>query len=266
MSVEPGGRALYVVMWSSQTATSIAQFAIGGDGSLSPLNPAYISVMPALERAGPLVLDPRGSYAYVSAIDATFQPEVLQFDLGGDGALSLNSTPALTMVTPGTLTFSPDGNQAYTVSSCTSCSGSEYTVGTAGQLTLAGTMTLGPTTGLSWPVGLLFSPSGAVAYLLSNTGLAILDPPGVYTGMIFPYAVAPNGMLGSPAAALQLPFQGIAAAVYGPRLYVVGIEQIPSVQGFIVHYTIDSGGMLSADDSAVTVPGRPLALVLVAAQ
>jgi 6-phosphogluconolactonase (cycloisomerase 2 family) len=267
MSVEPGGRALYVVMWSSET--TIAQFAIGGDGRLSPLNPAYISVMPALQGAGALVFDPRSSYAYMSAADATNQPEVLQLALGADGALSLDSTPALTLVAPATLAFSPDGSQAYTINECRTCSGSTdavYTVGTAGQLTVAGTMTLGPTTGFSWPVGLLFSPSSATAYLLSNTSLGIVDPPGVMTGMIFPYAVAPNGMLDSPAAAVQLPFEGTRAQVFGPRLYVLGIMRQPPTQGSIAHYTIDSGGNLSADDSAVTVPGAPVALVLVAAE
>jgi len=83
LSVDPHGQFLYLVINPRDSvglSASIAQYSIGNDGTLTPLNPGFINV-PA-SGSGPLALDPSGRYAYLAGTNGSLG-QVAQFSIAG---------------------------------------------------------------------------------------------------------------------------------------------------------------------------------------
>lgn len=270
VSVDPAGGFLYVVTIPQDPAgpsASIEQFSIGGDGTLTPLSPAYIEV-PAFGY-GPLAIDPRGHFAYLAGASSAPGGLVSSFSIAADGRLS-PLTPASVAAPARSIgvTIAPDGQFAYALSLCvdSACDGqvTQYTIGADGALSSTGATTL--TGGNVNPVAMLTDDSGSYAYLLTN--LMGVD---TNTGAVYQYTVGGTGqLLADSPPSLRLASGSVADGTFGSQLYALSALAVGSVSpggagGFIDRYAIGSGGVLSALDSTPLAVSEPAAMALVAA-
>jgi 6-phosphogluconolactonase (cycloisomerase 2 family) len=274
LSVDPNGHSLYVVSTPrdppSLPATSIAQYAIGSDGTLSPLSPPVINV--ATIAGGPLTVDPSGAYAYLAgnalvgeAIAAN--GEVFQFSVAEGGELTPISSPTIMVASnPGAVAISPSGQTAYVLSRCmdTMCDGqvAEYTVGANGSLTPTGAIT--PTASHVIPASLIIDVSESGAYLLTN--LMGVD---TNAGAVYQYAVNSTGSLvPDTPSSLNVSSGAVTQMVLGANLYALssnalGFASGAPTGGHIDHYSIGNGGLLTAVSSIPVAAGYPTAMTLV---
>lgn len=278
LSMSPTGHALYAVIDlhdppSLVANALIAQFAVGNDGTLSPLAPALLTVGGAVG-IGPLIVDPSGTYAYLAGTavmsDAqTVGGTVWQFSVGGDGRLTPmpSQTVGAARYAVG-LALSPGGRTAYILSACTdnTCDGeiAEYTVGTNGMLTPTGaTIATGSRV---MPMSLVPDTSGTSAYLLTN--LMGVD---TNAGAVYQYSIDSTGaLLAATPPSLDLSSGAVAQVVFGPNLYAlssneVGFASGAPTGGHIDNYNIGTKGLLSTAGTASVSSGHPTAMTVVAA-
>ena len=276
LSVNPVSHCLYVVMTPRDPAipltTSIAQYAIGNDGTLSPLSPGVVDV--STMAGGALAVDPSGAYAYLAGqpgVGEAVVPsgEVLQFSVAANGALTLITSPPLPVSPhPVGVTISPSGRFAYVLSTCIddACDGqvAEYTLGGNGVLTATGTPLL--TAPHVVPISLLTDTAESGAYLLTN--LMGVD---TNAGAVYQFAINSTGVLvpDSPAS-LNVSSGSLTQGILGPNLYalssnVVGFASGAPTGGHIDHYSIGAGGLLTTVDTTPVTAGYPLAMAVVAA-
>jgi 6-phosphogluconolactonase (cycloisomerase 2 family) len=269
-SIDPSGRYLYVVVTPLDPAdrvASIAQYAIGVDGKLTQLSPAYVNV--SARAIGPLVIEPSGHYAYLAGATTASTGQISQFSLANDGTLSAlaPASSAATAQTTG-ISIAPSGHAAYVLSRCvdSTCDGqvAEYTLGTDGALTATGSTVL--TGGHVIPIGMVFDASGSSSYLLTNfMGVDTND------GAILGYSIDSNGKLipDSPAS-VGVPSGAVAQTTYGPNLYALSSNSIGAASfqqpgGHIDRYAIGAGGQLSALEAVTVAAGTPTGIAVVTA-
>jgi 6-phosphogluconolactonase (cycloisomerase 2 family) len=274
LSVNPNGHSLYVVITPrdppAPPITSIAQYSIGSNGTLSPTNPASIGV--AIVAGGPLTLDPSGAYAYLAGESVvgeaeTANAEVLQFSVGAGGELTQLASASVAATREAVnVVIAPDGRTAYVLSSCidNNCDGqiAQYTVGATGTLTPTGITT--PSAGHVIPISLVTDTSASGAYLLTNFM-------GVDTnvGAVYQYALNSAGAL-SPATppSLNVSSGAVTQNVLATNLYVlssnaVGFASGSPAGGHIDRYSIGSGGLLTAAGTMDIAAGYPTAMTVV---
>ena len=263
-SIDPSGHYLYVVGLSFSGAPPTApgvvlQFSIGSGGALTSLSPSFVNVSGQV--TGPLAIDPAGQYAYLAAAS-----EVLQFSISGNGTLVPLATPSIATTNAVNVTITPDGHTAYVLSACidTACDGqiSEYKIGTDGTLTSTGSTTA--TDGHVIPIQLETDTSGSSAYLLAN--LMGVD---TNAGSVYQFSIGSTGALqpDSPAS-LGVTSGAVAASVFGPSLYALSSSRVGSPigpqGGYVDHYSIGSGGLLTGKDTISLSSGYPTAMTVVA--
>lgn len=261
-TVDPTGHFLYVVGQDAAHEGSVAQFAIESDGTLSPLNPAYISFPVPSVQAGPnhLVFDSSGQHAYLASAN-----QVALFTVGSDGTLPAPAALTLAAVTNvAGFALAPDGQHAYVLSPD---SISLYTVASTGELAAAGSLDTGGQEALQ----LLFDPAQATtAYVLSAP---LMPPPtgSPHGANVSQYAVDSSGML-SASTGNSTDFFGfvpVEASVFGPSFYVLGLDVPPSADAAPVSpsglgtYSIGPMGLTAGP--VVDVPGIAAGMVFVAA-
>ena len=270
LSVGSQGRFLYVVTSPRDPpgpVASIAQYAIGTDGTLSSLTPGYLSL--ATAASGALTLDPGGQHAYLAGRSPTAPGVIAQFAVGGDGTLAL-LTPAQVAVASAAVAvaIAPDGRNVYALSDCAdpACDGqvAQYAVGMDGALAPTGaTTTMG---GHVVPLAMLLTGGGSNAYLLAN--LMGVD---TNAGVLYQFTINGAGALvAATPASLAVSSGAVAAATYGVSVHVlssnaVGFASGMPTGGHIDHYVIGSGGLLTAAGSTPVATGDPSAIALVVA-
>jgi 6-phosphogluconolactonase (cycloisomerase 2 family) len=267
-TIDPSGRFLYIVtvpLDPPGPSASIAQYSIGGGGTLTPLTPAYVSV-PA-SAVGPLAIEPNGHYAYLAGATSALGGQVFQFSIDNDGAL-VPLTPASVAATQTAngVAIAPSGQTAYVLGSCvdTACEGqvARYTIGTNGTLTATGSTTL--TGGHVIPIAMVVDTSGSSAYLLTNLM-------GVDTniGAVYGYAINNAGdLVPDTPASIGVASGAVAETTYGPNLYALsanarGFASNPQPGGHVDHYAIGPGGRLSAVGTITVAEGFPTGITLV---
>jgi DNA-binding beta-propeller fold protein YncE len=239
-SVDPTGRFLYVVANPPpvvdaivQYEAFIAQYFIGGDGSLRPLTPSYVLVPSTMP--GALAIDAGGQHAYLAGGSAVYP-----FALQADGTLSI-MTPVTATPTATGVALAPGGQFAYVLSRCidTLCEGqlALYTVDTGGQLAPTGVTTLLGSHIL--PLELEFEADGKAGYLLT-------DFMGVdtNTGSLTRNLVETNGMLVGDALVMAVPLGGspVTEILHGGDVYALISSAMPgrsSTGGQVLHYSSD---------------------------
>jgi len=276
LSVDPSGHSLYLVMTPLNPAMpasiSIFQYAIGNDGTLSPLNPAAVDV--AAVGVGSLAIDPTGKYAYLAGGAVvgeaeSVNDEVLQFSIAAGGQLTplLSQTVAATHNAFGVAIF-PSGRTAYVLSACIddACKGqiAEYSVGENGALTPTGATTA--TASHVIPISLNTDTSESSAYLLTN--LMGVD---TNAGMVYQYTFNSTGAL-VPATppSVNVSSGAVAQSVVGQRLYALssnalGFASGAPTGGHIDHYSIGAGGLLALVGTTTLTVDYPKAMAVVAA-
>lgn len=271
-TVDPAGHFLYLVCLESAQGQSVVQFALESDGTLSPLNPAYVSLTAttAAPRPNHLVLDSSGLNAYLASGN-----QVLHLTVASDGTLSSPAaTPVAAVQSVSGFALAPDGQHAYVLGPTTSCgalacsgSVSLYTVNSTGEL--AATTTLLTIGGQQVPVQLLFDPADSTnAYLLTSEGQSA-GVDAVVTGTLVQYSVDSSGML-SPAtgsAAASFDYAPLEASIFGSSVYVLGTPPGPAISppSGLGSYGIGSMGLLTAGP-VTAVPGLATGVAFVAAQ
>jgi 6-phosphogluconolactonase (cycloisomerase 2 family) len=202
VTVDPTGRYAYVTNLgnadgSTPGASTISQYTIGVDGTLTPMTPASFATgtagtAGAGTAAWSLTVDPTGSYAYVvnRSNSGSF---ISQYAIGPTGALSPLGAPTVAAAgRPHFITIDPTGTYAYVAN---------YDGATVSQYTIAGgalTFTAAVATGAQ-PFAVTIDPAGHYAYVTNynNAGagsvsqysigatdgvLTPMTPPTVTTG------------------------------------------------------------------------------------
>ncbi|HEY6921898.1 MAG TPA: beta-propeller fold lactonase family protein, partial [Steroidobacteraceae bacterium] len=277
LSVSPNGHALYVLGSLRDSvgilpATFIIQYAIGTDGTLSPLNPSFLTVASTGGR-GSLTFDPGGAYAYLASTALIGVPQspdgaVLQFSVAGGGELT--AMPSQTVVAPRNavgVAISPSGRTAYVLSACTddACDGeiAVYGVGARGMLTPTGATVATP--GHVIPLSLVPDTSGSSAYLLTN--LMGID---TNAGAVYQYTIDNAGALvAATPPSLNVSSGAVTQFVFGPDLYALssnatGFASGAPTGGHIDRFHIGTGGLLSTAGSISISAGYPIAMTVVA--
>jgi 6-phosphogluconolactonase (cycloisomerase 2 family) len=271
MSVDPKGLHLYVVTLPrdhSGHSVSIAEYSIGGGGTLTPLSPAYVSVSTAMS-AGPLTIGPSGKYAYLAGTTNAVTGQVSQFSIADDGTLS--PLAAASVAAAGQafgVAITPSSRTAYVLSRCVdnACDGqvAEYAIGTNGTLTATGADTV--TGSHINPVAMVTDGSGSSAYLLTNFM-------GVDTnaGAVYQYEIdSAGGLTPDTPVSLSVTSGAVTENTYGPYLYALSSNALGFVSGsptggHVDQYSIGSNGLLSAVNAIPVVAPFPTAMTLVVA-
>ncbi|MGH7120894.1 MAG: beta-propeller fold lactonase family protein [Acetobacteraceae bacterium] len=164
MSMDPTGTYLYVA--NSQDGT-VSQYTVGAGGALAPMTPATVSI--GLGSAPyAVVVDHSGQNAYVvNAKSGSTAGSVIQFVVGGGGALTAASTPAVaTDDFPIGFTLAPGGQFAY-VPNYNSNTVSQYAIGSGAILS-----SLSPPSASAdrTPNAVAIDPTGQYAYSVNLNG------------------------------------------------------------------------------------------------
>jgi 6-phosphogluconolactonase (cycloisomerase 2 family) len=133
MAINATGTRAYVVNRNAgATPATISQYSIGGDGKLTPLTAATVSV-PNLDPVE-MALTPDGRYAYVTSFNTG---KVTQYSVGADGALTVLSPSSVSVTSAVGIAVSPDSGSLYVGSwnaASTTSGVYQFTIGANGQL------------------------------------------------------------------------------------------------------------------------------------
>ena len=273
LSVNPSGHSLYLVTTPHDPPVppviSILQYAIGNDGTLSPLNPATVTF--AAVGVGSLAVDPTGTYAYLAgeAVESeSANGAVLQFSIAAGGELTpiISQTVAATHNAFG-VAILPNGRTAYVLSACmdNACDGqiAEYSVGENGALTATGATTA--TDSHVIPISVTTDTSESSAYLLTN--LMGID---TNAGAVYQYTInSASALVPATPPSLNVSSGAVTQIVLGQRLYALssnslGFASGAPTGGHIDHYSIGTGGLLTLVSTTALTTGYPTAMTLVA--
>jgi 6-phosphogluconolactonase (cycloisomerase 2 family) len=269
--IHPSGRFLYAVgspRDPAGPASSIAQYSIQSNGTLTSLAQAYVNL--SVFASGPLAIDLDGRYAYLPGSTSAPGGLLSQFSINGDGTLT-PLTPAAVAATQGaaTVTIAPSRQTAYVTSACidTACDGQiePYTIGANGTLTPSGPASV--TGAHVIPVDMAIDGSGSNVYLLANAM-------GVDTnaGTVYQYAIdGAGGLVADTPASLPVASGAIAESTNGSDLYVLSANAVGFASGLppgghIDHYAIGSGGLLTAAGTTTVAASLPTSMTLVLAR
>jgi 6-phosphogluconolactonase (cycloisomerase 2 family) len=187
ITMSPDGKYVYVANHGTPPVAgmTISQYAVdAGTGALTPLNPATLPT--AFTYPGGMAVDPTNSYAYLANINGN---SVSQYGIGADGALSSLSPASVPAgIEPVYMAFDPTGRFAYVANytiDVTAPPGtvSQYSVGSAGQLTPLAPATVAAGAGPEW---IAFDAFGKYVYVV-NLGAA--------SGVVSEYAIGTDGTL-----------------------------------------------------------------------
>jgi 6-phosphogluconolactonase (cycloisomerase 2 family) len=261
VSIDPSGRYLYVVASPPgptlvAAPASIAQYSIGSGGLLTPLMQASLT-LPNFA-SGALAFDLSGHHAYLATGGS-----VLQFSIGPTGTLSPLATASVAAANPSGITVAST-QAAYVLSRCVDhlCDGQValYMIGADGSLSATGLTT----TAGSHINPVAMSITGDNAYLLTNFM-------GVDTnsGKLYPYTINSSGAL-VPGGEIDTGSGGVAEALYAGNLYVLTSDALAAIPngsgGHVAHFTLGSGGMLTAAGTTPIAGTNPTALTVVKVQ
>lgn len=273
LSVNPSSHSLYLGIPGTPlppTITAIVQYAINNNGTLSPLNPAAVTIAAAIG-TGPLAFDASGTHAYLAALPGIGEAlsadgEVLEFSVAAGGELTPVPSHTVTGIpNPAGITISPSGRTAYVLSTCIddACLGQieEYSLGESGLTSTGATVRTGSHI---IPVSLTIDTAESAAYLLTNAM-------GVDTnaGAVYQYAINSAGNL-VPATppSLDVSSGAVAQTILGANLYalssnIIGFASGGPPGGHIDHYSIGAEGLLAKVSTTDIASGDPTAMTLI---
>ncbi|GAC1309535.1 MAG: hypothetical protein NVSMB10_16670 [Steroidobacteraceae bacterium] len=163
LAVDSSHHYLYVVNYKSNTVSTVSEYNVGTDGTLTPMT---VPTVPA--GSGPDGITVNNNNVYVVNYGGGAAGSVWRYSIGAGGALTfVGSVPAGAGATA--ITFNAANSFAY-VANFLDGSVSVYSVSQTGALTPASTTTL-PTG--SGPVDVLFDPTGQYAYV-ADLGSAVV--------------------------------------------------------------------------------------------
>lgn len=227
--------AARTVYFTDPGAGEIAQFAVGADGTLTPLDPAGL---PA-HKPRRLAMTPTGADLYATADDG-----VLQFDVADDGRLTPKEPPlAYAGDEPHSIAVHPDGTSVY-VTDEERGKVRQFHVGAGGELAAGNPpyVWAGPDAR-----GVAVSPDGDTVYVLVDRGMAVFD-------------VGADGSLSRRAGAVEVPswkLEDVALTPDGAHMYAT------SADGRVFQFAVGAGGTPVPESPAeIVTGGRPLGIAV----
>jgi DNA-binding beta-propeller fold protein YncE len=202
------------VYFADPAAGSIAQFAVGAGGNLTPLEPSSV----AADRPLRLAMTPEGDDLYATADDG-----ILQYDVAADGRLTPKSPPLRPAFgLPFSIAIHPDGASAYVT---------DLRRGKVLQYDIAGGGRLVPKDPAAVPAGefatgIAVRPNGRTVYVLVKGGIAVFDV-GAGGGL-----VRRPGLVGVPKSGLI----DLALTPDGRHLYAT------SLRGLVLQFDVGDDG------------------------
>ncbi len=252
LAAAPARAAPFVYVTNAVT-DDVSQYDAGPGGLLAALAPPTV---PAADAPGEgIAVSPDGRSVYVAAFAPGFTGgEVLQYDVGVNGALSPKSPPAVQAGdSPRGLAISPDGRSVYVADFGIHGRVLQYDVGPRGTLS-AKIPPTAPAGG--FPFGVAVSPDGRSVYVTDFSLQVSGIPPD---SGVSQYDVGAGGALSPKRPALVTAGRGpigVAITPDGRSVYVAN-----SADGTIAQYDVAPGGALSPKSPAiVTVGARFLAV------
>jgi len=238
MATSPGGSGVTPVSRAYVAGSgdnSVSQYAIGADGSLSPLSTPAVA---AGRAPNCVAVEPSNRYAYAPNWSGN---SVSQYAIGADGSLSPLSTPAVAAGrAPTFVAIGPWGDHAY-VTNQISQTVSQYAIGADGSLSPLATPEVPCDAGPNW---IAVDPWGRYAYVANYNGADVsqytIGADGSLTPMT-PPTVACSGYPSSVAVDLS----GRFAYVVSPGGHNASV---------VAQYAIGATGCLSPLAAAPTVP------------
>jgi 6-phosphogluconolactonase (cycloisomerase 2 family) len=243
---------------------AVYQYAVGADGSLTPLNTASVptGLIPTS-----IVSDPSGRYVYVvNQGDAT----ISQYVVGSGGGLAPLSPTVVNIAAPFpaigayAASIDPSGRFLYVVAvplplnpPVPSASIAQYSIGAGGTLTSLTPAYVSVPAAAMGPLAI--EPSGQYAYLASATSAA--------GGQVSQFFIGNDGTLAplTPAvvAVTRTP-NGVAIAPSGQTAYVLSSCIDTACEGQVAQYTIATNGTLTATGSTTLTGGHviPVGMVI----
>jgi DNA-binding beta-propeller fold protein YncE len=166
LALAQAAAAARTAYFSDPAADAIAQFAVGADGALTPLEPGSVDA----DRPLRLAMTPEGDDLYATADDG-----ILQYDVAADGSLT-PKTPALRPAFgfPYSIAIHPNGASAY-VTDLHRGKVLQYSIVGGGQLEPKDPATVSAG---DFPTGVAVRPNGHTAYALVRGGIAVFDVGG----------------------------------------------------------------------------------------
>lgn len=238
LAVTADGRFLFAASYNDGAEGSVAAFAIGDDGNLSPIGePAMTEGLGAVG----ITLSPDDRRLYVAHMTSG---SISILDVGEDGGLTLSGTR---IAGEGTfsLLFSPTGPHLYAVNAFDATI-SAYTVAADGTLEILASPIA---SGANEPRGIMLSPDGKHIYVSHFNG-------GSGAGSITRFAIRPDGVLHREGLPDPSGGRGASAlAARGDLLYVVNSNQ-RELAGSIAALRIALDGSLSRRDAVLATGGR----------
>jgi DNA-binding beta-propeller fold protein YncE len=227
--------AARTVYFTDPLADEIAQFAVGSDGSLTPLDPAALPADEPLR----LAMTPSGADLYATADDG-----VLQFDVAADGRLAPKQPPIVHAGDePHSIAVHPGGTSVY-VTDEDRGKVRQFDVGPDGELVAKDPPKVWAGPGAK---GVAVSPSGHAAYVLMAGGIAVFD-------------VGADGSLTRRAEPVDVPscaLEDLALTPDGEHIYAT------SADGRVFQFAVAADGTPVAGSPAELVTGgRPLGIAV----
>jgi trimeric autotransporter adhesin len=235
LTTDPNGQYVYVANYDTLSVTgSVSQFAIGADGSLTPLTPATIA---AGNGPNGIAANPAAPYVYVVNYNSS---DVYQYSIGAGGLLNPLATPTVAAGTnAASIALTPTGTYAYVANNNfpgATGSVSQYSIDALGTPT-AGSLTPLSTPSVpagAWPNDIVVDPSGRFVYVVnSNTNAS--------GNSISQYTIGANGLLtpmSSPTVPTGTQPWSITIDAAGRNAYVSNRNN--GNVGTVSHYTIDA--------------------------
>ena len=227
--------AARTVYFTDPGAGAIAQFAVGADGTLTPLDPA---ALPA-HKPRRLAMTPSGADLY-----ATADGGVLQFDVAPDGRLAPKDPPLVWAGDePHSIAVHPAGTSVY-VTDEERGKVRQFDVGAAGEL-----IAKDPSYVRAGPEarGVAVSPGGDTVYVLVDRGIAVFD-------------VGAGGSLTRRDALVEVPsckLEDVALTPDGRHLYAT------SGDGRVFQFAVAADGTpVPESPAALTTSGRPIGIAV----
>lgn len=218
-AVTPNGKYLYATNYSTSqsfdSGTTVSQYSIGTDGTLTPLVPATVTTI-----AGPLqvAVSPDGKNAYVASDGGGPNGGVSEYSIAADGTLHSIGTITSGFSFPSGVAVSPDGSSVYVADPE---NGDIYEFDRASDGTLTPKTPSSVSYSGAYPTVLALTPDGKYLYASGSRGvdefsvgsggqLTALAVPTAGVGFISGLVVSPNGHnLYASACA-----DGVANAIY----------------------------------------------------
>jgi 6-phosphogluconolactonase (cycloisomerase 2 family) len=235
LTADSNSQYVYVANYDTLSVTgSVSQFAIGADGSLTPLSTPTIA---AGNGPNGIAANPAAPYVYVVNYNSS---DIYQYSIGAGGLLNPLVTPTVAAGTnAASIALTPTGTYAYVANNNfpgATGSVSEYSVDplgspTAGSLTPLSTPTVPAG---AWPNEVVVDPSGRFVYVVnSNTNAS--------GNSISQYTIGANGLL-TPMSPPTVPTGtqpwSITIDAAGRNAYVPNRNN--GNVGTVSHYTIDA--------------------------